>query len=95
MSGEIDYEDFHDELQRLIDELRGNDFDVVLGGVEGEHGGIAFHALRDETDILVSDRTQTWFVSMWDDDRPDVEECWDRPRRVRREVEDWLDYDEE
>lgn len=67
---------------------------IIYGEVEGD--GPGFLAKDGETMILVTDRTQAWFLTCRDDERPDFDDCWDLPRRIRGEVEDWLqDYPED
>jgi len=84
------YDDLPAELQECVDELLRRDFGVVFG--KDGNGGVAFHAGRSgEITIAVEDWGQTWGVTMQGDDRPDVEECWDRPGRVAAEVERWFD----
>lgn len=87
MTGDVDYSDFPTEIQHLIDSIAEEDFEIIYGDVED---GKAFIATDDERKILVSDAGQTWFVTFRTPDSDDVEECWDRPPRVRSEVEDWL-----
>lgn len=86
----IDYGDFPDEIQHLIHHLEDVEFEITYGEVE-QHGGPGFVAKRGEMIVQVTDRRQTWFVTLQGDSRPRLDEMWDRPRRVRAEVEDWLD----
>jgi hypothetical protein len=84
------------ELQHLLDELEKEGFEFTFGEVESDGGGIGFVAEKNQTEILVTDSTQTWFLTMRDPARPDVDDCWDLPRRVRGEVWEWLqDYGED
>lgn len=85
------YADFPDELQRLIDDLEQEGFDVVYGKVGGESGTPAFIAERGETFIQVEDWTQTWGFTLRDPDRPAYGDTWAYPYRVREEIWTWLD----
>lgn len=82
--------DFPSELQHLLDELAEEGFSITYGEVEGEMGGPGFVAQKEATVIQVTDQTQTWFVTCRHPDHPDVDDCWDLPRRVRREVLEWV-----
>lgn len=89
--------DFPLELQHLVDKLIEEGFSITYGVVEGDDGGgIGFVAEEEETVIQVTDRTQTWFLTMRDPERPDVDDCWDYPSRILGEVLEWLqDYPED
>jgi len=93
VSHEVHHGDFPMELQFLFDELADEGFEFIYGEVDGEQGGIGAIAEKEETEILVTDATQTWLLTMRCPDRPDVDDCWDYPSRVRGEVWKWLqDY---
>lgn len=85
------YDEFPEDLQACVDDLLRRGFDVVFGESESDRGGVAFRAERGGITIVVADWGQTWGVTLDDGDRPDVEECWDRPARVADEVERWID----
>ncbi|KOX91613.1 hypothetical protein AMS69_17995 [Haloarcula rubripromontorii] len=84
------YADFPDELQHLIDELEQEGFGIVYGAI-GESDRPAFIAEQGETIVRVEDWTQTWAFTLRDPDRPDYDDTWAYPRRVRGEVLEWLD----
>lgn len=87
------YADFPDELQRLIDELEQEGFGIVYGTTGGEPAQPAFIAEKDETTVHVEDWTQTWALTCRGPDRPDFDDTWAYPDRVRGEVWEWLqDY---
>ena len=89
----IRHGDFPDELQHLLNELAEEGFEVTYGEVEGEGGGPGFTVEKGETTIHVEDWTQTWALTCRSPDRPDYDDTWAYPSRVRGEVWEWLqDY---
>jgi len=85
------YGDFPDDLQHLIDDLDEEGFSIIYGEVKGLGGGPGFTAERGATVIHVEDWTQTWAFSCRDPERPDYNDTWAYPSRVRDEVWKWLD----
>jgi hypothetical protein len=82
-------DDFPDEIHRLIEDLEGDGFDIAYGSVE-PLGTPGFNAKREEEVVQVADHKQVWFVTLVGDEGR-VDESYDRPARVRREVDGWLD----
>jgi len=80
--------DFPEELQHLIDELAEDGFDVAYGETD-PHDTPGFIAELGETTVIVTDRLRAWFVTV-ETSEGRVDESWERPARVRREVEELL-----
>lgn len=85
------YSEFPSNIQTVIDELQERGYNVGYGEVEGELGGPGFVATTDSTHVQITDHVQTWFVTLHADDRPNIDDCWCHPGRVRREVGQWLE----
>lgn len=83
------YHELPEALQDAAVDYLDRGFEVVmLSDGEGRYGILAD---RDDTRIQITDFEQTWFVTLLDDDRPNVEDCWCHPARVADVVERWLD----
>ena len=89
-----EYSAFPGNLQAVIDELRERGYEIHYGEVEGEMGGPGFYAENGDSVVQITDHIQTWFVTFRDRSRPNVDDCWCRPRRIRSEVELWLEKSE-
>jgi hypothetical protein len=78
------HEDFPEVIQSLIDDLDREGFGVVYGEVE-RLGRPSFLAERGETIVHVTDRRQTWFVTVKTSEGR-VDDSLDRPTDVASEV---------
>jgi hypothetical protein len=86
-------DDFPEEIRRLIDELEDRGFDVIYGPVEPV-GSPGFLAEGDGAVVQVTDRVQTWFVTVITNEGR-VDDSWDRPADVAHEVRRLLEAGDE
>lgn len=81
--------DFPAAVQRLIEDLEADGFDVVYGETD-PHDTPGFVADRGEAAVVVTDRVQTWFVTV-EKEEGRVDDSYDRPADVAHEARRLLD----